>query len=59
MMTTKTEKRILKNIHLTGTMGKCGSMTKQQRVNTLTMLIKKGLLHKSGCKLTAAGINQI
>lgn len=41
---SQTEKRILQNIHLTGTMGKCGSLTKKQRLSILNKLIENKLL---------------
>lgn len=54
---SQTEIRILQNIHLTGTMGKCGSLTAKQRLSILTGLINKKLLTES-LNLTAKGIEQ-
>jgi hypothetical protein len=50
------EKRILQNIHLLGTMGKCGSMTKQQRLSILLGLMAKGLIREN-MTLTDKGIH--
>lgn len=50
------EKRVLQNIHLTGTMGKCGSMTKQTRLSLLLGLMAKGLIREN-MTLTSKGID--
>jgi hypothetical protein len=55
MIITETEKRILRNLHLQGKMGKCGALNIKQREVLLRGLIKKGLL-KENCTLTDAGI---
>jgi hypothetical protein len=52
---TETEKRILKNIHLQGCTGKCGSLNLKQRRELLYGLINKGLL-KENLTLTESGI---
>ncbi len=52
---SQTEIRILQNIHLTGTMGKCGSLTAKQRLSILIDLINKKLLTEN-VTLTAKGI---
>ncbi len=49
------EKRILQNIHLRGTMGKCGSLNKDQRLGILLGLMSKGFL-KENMTLTKTGI---
>ncbi len=53
---TAQEKRILQNIHLTGAMGKCGSITKNERLGILLGLMSKGLL-KENMQLTTIGID--
>jgi hypothetical protein len=53
---TEQEKRILQNIHLTGTMGKCGNMTKDKRLSILLGLMTKGLLREN-MTLTSIGID--
>lgn len=52
-----TKKSILHNLHLTGTMGKCGAMKKKDRLDLLKILIKYGYLDKNGIKLTKKGID--
>jgi hypothetical protein len=52
---SETEKRILRNLHLLGYMGKCGSLKKEQRLNILQKLISEGYLNTS-CNLTPKGI---
>ena len=53
---TEQQKRILQNIHLTGTMGKCGSMKKVERLSILLDLMAKGLLREN-MSLTSIGID--
>ena len=53
---TEQEKRVLQNIHLTGTMGKCGNMTKDNRLSLLLGLMAKGLLREN-MQLTSIGID--
>lgn len=54
---SQTEKRILQNIHLTGTMGKCGSLTQKKRLSILNKLIENNLLTER-LTLTPKGIEQ-
>ena len=49
------EKRILQNINLKGTMGKCGRMTKEERLQILFDLINKGFLTDK-MKVTPLGL---
>ncbi len=53
---TATEKRVLRSMHLRGTMGKCGSLNAKQRHQLLTRLIRKGMMDDS-LQLTAKGID--
>ena len=52
---TPQEKKILQNIHLTGTIGKCGSLNKSQRLSILLDLMAKGLMREN-LSLTQLGI---
>lgn len=53
---SKAEKRVLQSLHLTGTMGKCGSLNAAKRKELLEGLISKKLLNKN-CNLTKLGVN--
>jgi polyhydroxyalkanoate synthesis regulator phasin len=57
-MLTETEKRILKSLHLQGTMGKCGSMSKNKRGKILDNLVKNGYLTIEA-ELTKKAINEL
>ena len=52
---TEQEKRILQNINLTGTMGKCGNMKQPKRLSILLDLVSRGLLTPDA-KITKLGI---
>jgi hypothetical protein len=52
-----TEKAVLKNLHMTGTIGKStGSLPMKKRVELLNGLIEKGYLNSDGSTLTKKGI---
>jgi hypothetical protein len=51
------KKSVLKNIHLSGIMGKCGAMKSKDRFDLLTLLIEEEYLDKNGIKLTKKGID--
>jgi len=59
MELSETEKLVLKNIHLTGSVGKaCGSLPYGKRLSMLQGLIEKGYLNKNGLTLTKLGIEE-
>jgi len=55
MELTKTEIRVLRNLHLTGGTGKMGSMSLKQRRELIRGLLAKGLIDERA-KLTKKGI---
>lgn len=56
-MLTDQEKRIIVNLHLTGKVGSCGALTKNQRYNILTSLVDHGYL-TSRCQPTPKAIEE-
>ena len=55
MELTKTEIRVLRNLHLTGGTGKMGNMNLKQRKKLIYGLVEKGLLSEKS-ELTPLGI---
>jgi len=56
-MLTQQEKRIIVNLHLKGTVGSCGALTKKQRLELLTGLMERGYL-TSKCRPTDKAIEE-
>ena len=57
MELTKTEIRVLRNLHLKGCTGKMGSMNLKQRKELLNGLLEKGLINRKA-ELTEKGIEE-